>query len=286
MKKKLLASLMAAAMVLSLCACGQKNDEVVKDDGTNGASELNIGYINNFFSDEVFSKHKEEAHSEETLEEHARFHTYSNLSAALLDMENAKIINIALSKSAADYIAAHNDKFQAIALTEYEDGGNVSHFSMITTDTNTELYDILDCGIKQLKENGTLDKLIEEDLNAYITSDPTPEVLPTFDGAATYKIAVTGDMPPMDFVAADGKASGFNVALLTEIANIAQVNFEIVQIDSGARLTSLASGAVDAVFWVESSGCVFCGEMINDAPEGTLITETYFSDVPALLFLK
>jgi polar amino acid transport system substrate-binding protein len=273
MKTKIFAFLLALVMLLSITACVKKNDE----------GGFNIGYINDLFSNDAFVEHKDNAHSEENLEAPAERLIYSNLSAALLAMENEKITSVAVSKSTADYVAAHNDKFQSTALTKGED---LSHYSMMTTDTNTELYDILNSGIKQLKENGTLAKLIEEDLKAYITTDPTPAELPKFDGAKTYKIAVTGDLPPMDFVTVDGKAAGFNVALLTEIANIAQVNFEIVQIDSGARLTALVSGTVDAVFWMEASGCMFCGDIFGSAPQGTVITEAYFSDTPAFLTLK
>jgi polar amino acid transport system substrate-binding protein len=273
MKTKIFAFLLALVMLLSITACVKKNDE----------GGFNIGYINDLFSNDAFVEHNDNAHSEENLEAPAERLIYSNLSAALLAMENEKITSVAVSKSTADYVAAHNDKFQSTALTKGED---LSHYSMMTTDTNTEIYDILNSGIKQLKENGTLAKLIEEDLKAYIASDPTPAELPKFEGAKTYKIAVTGDLPPMDFVTVDGKAAGFNVALLTEIANIAQVNFEIVQIDSGARLTALVSGTVDAVFWMEASGCMFCGDIFGSAPQGTVITEAYFSDAPAFLTLK
>ena len=123
MKKKVFASLLAAAMVLSLCACGQKNveppkDEPVKDEAAKEVIEFNIGYINDLFNAEAFIEHKEEAHSEEEMWEESGSETYSNLSAALLAMENEKITAVSVSKSAADYIVAHNDKFQAIALTK------------------------------------------------------------------------------------------------------------------------------------------------------------------------
>ena len=274
MKTKIFAFLLALVMLLSLTACGQK-----KTDG----GESKMGTIDDLLDFNAFSKHKNEIHKEVEMAP-PELMTYSNLSAALLAMEAGQITNLSVSKSTADYIAARNDKFKVNAKTEAKNDN--SHFSMLISDDNTALYDILNNGIKQLKADGTLDKLIAEDLNAYITSDPAPEALPTFDGAATYKIAVTGDMPPMDFVTADGKAAGFNVALLTEIANIAKVNFELVMVDSGARLTSLASGAVDAVFWMESGGCFFCGEILSAAPEGTILTESYFSDVPMFLTLK
>ena len=149
-----------------------------------------------------------------------------------------------------------------------------------------EVYDILNNAIKAMKEDGTLDSLIENELKAYINSDPVAKDLPHFDGAKTIKIGVTGDVPPMDFVAANGKAAGFNIALLTEIANRAQVNFELVQIETGARPMALSSGKVDAVFWAKSGTCTVCNTTATEGIEGTIITESYFSDNTASISLK
>ena len=157
---------------------------------------------------------------------------------------------------------------------------------MMTLDSNKDVYDILNNAIKEMKADGTLDKLIENDLKAYIESDPEAKDLPKFDGARTIKIGVTGDVPPMDFVASNGKAAGSNIALLAEIANRAQINFELVQIDTGARPMALSSGKVDAVFWTRSTTCDTCGETIHEIIDGTLVTESYHSGGTAYVTLK
>ena len=138
----------------------------------------------------------------------------------------------------------------------------------------------------EMKADGTLDSLIQNELKAYINSDPVAKDLPKFEGAQTIKVGVTGDIPPMDLVASNGKAAGFNIALLTEIANRAQVNFELVQIESSARPISLSSGKVDAVFWTKGVTCPVCGATGAEKIEGTLVTESYFSDYAALIKLK
>jgi ABC-type amino acid transport substrate-binding protein len=137
-----------------------------------------------------------------------------------------------------------------------------------------------------MKADGTLDRLIENELKAYIESDPVAKDLPHFDGAKTIKVGVTGDMPPMDFVASNGKAAGFNIALLTEIANRAQVNIELVQIETGSRAMALSSGKVDAVFWTKSVTCVECNETFVEEIAGTLVTESYFSDASVVVMVK
>lgn len=185
------------------------------------------------------------------------------------------------SKAIGNYIVARNENLMSVILDTWKD-----NFSMMTMDSNQEVYDILNNAIKEMKADGTLDSLIENELKAYINSDPEPKDLPHFDGAKTIKIGVTGDLPPMDFVAANGKAAGFNIALLTEIANRAQVNFELVQIETGARAMALASGKVDAVFWTKSVTCLDCDMTWTEEIENTRVTETYYSEFSAFVIPK
>ena len=262
--KRMIAVLLAGLMLLSIAACDGK-DNVVK----RGALEMEGEGL--FVSEEHEAHRKEEdgVSSEATYERV----NYSNLSAALMDLENGKIIKLSVTESVANYVAAHNDKFTVSVNKE-----NLKNFSMMTSESNTKVYDILNNAIKAMKEDGTLDSLMESELMAYINSDPEPKDLPHFDGARTIKIGVTGDLPPMDFVAANGKAAGFNIALLTEIANRAQVNFELVQTETDARAMALSTGKVDAVFWTKSITCTECNGTWNEEIKGTLVTESYFSD--------
>lgn len=63
------------------------------------------------------------------------------------------------------------------------------------------------------------------------------------------KVAVTGSLPPMDYVAADGTPAGFNTAVLAEIGKRLGKNIELLQVDSVGRALALAQGNVDVVFW-------------------------------------
>ena len=144
-----------------------------------------------------------------------------------------------------------------------------------------EIFDILDGALREMKADGTIDRLIENELRAYIETDAEPKDLPHFEGAQTIRIAVTGDVPPMDFITASGKPAGFNIALLSEIANRAKVNFELVQMDGGARPLALATGKIDASFWTRSVSCVDCNVTWNEAIAHTMITESYLSQ-PAI----
>ena len=265
--KRFLAIILAGLMLLSLAACGGKGD-VAKHGVLEGRGMDSLG-------SDAHGKHMN--FSAATIE----IINYSNLSAALMDLESGKIISVGIEESVADYIVARNEKVVAS-----KSNHTMAHFSMMTMDANQEVYDILNNAIKDMKADGTLDSLIENELKAYINSDPEAKDLPKFDGARTIKVGVTGDLPPMDYVAANGKAAGFNIALLTEIANRAQVNFELVQIETASRPMALSSGKVDAVFWTKSMKCTVCGAEGAEKVEGTLVTESYFSDYAATIKLK
>lgn len=270
--KRFLAIILAGLMLLSLAACGGKEDNVVK------VGVLEADGLNDMRTEEHLAHMKEELkHSSDVTTE---FSTYDNLSTALMDLEAGKIASISLEESTANYVAARNEKVTVNKIDLK------TEFSMMTLDTNKEVYDILNNAIKEMKADGTLDTLVENELKAYINSDPVAKDLPHFDGAKTIKIGVTGDVPPMDFVASNGKAAGFNIALLAEIANRAQVNIELVQIDTGARAMALSSDKVDAVFWTKNVTCTVCGSEGAEKVEGTLVTESYFSDNVAEITLK
>ena len=111
-----------------------------------------------------------------------------------------------------------------------------------------------------------------------LTHDQTPKVvtLPTFYGAETIKIGVTGDLPLLDYIRPDGVPAGFNTAILAEISNRIKKNFVLVQVDSGARVTALSSEKVDVIFWAVVSEDKRIGDI--DRPEGMIFTKPYFSD--------
>ena len=137
-----------------------------------------------------------------------------------------------------------------------------------------------------MKADGSLDKLAKE----YVTDiekgkEPPTVEIPMTDGAQIIKVGVTGDLPPLDYVSADGKAAGFNTALLAEIAKRSGKNIEVIDIDSGARAAALSSGQIDVVFWVVVPTTNKVPTDI-DKPEGVELSEPYFKDDVEHLKLK
>ena len=136
----------------------------------------------------------------------------------------------------------------------------------------------LDKVIGEMKSDGTLDKLINDYITNVDKGQAPPAIeIPMTDGADTIKVGVTGDLPPLDYVSADGQPAGFNTALLSEIANRLGRNVEVVDIDSGARATALTSKQIDVIFWaIVPNGDKMPADI--DKPEGVEFSVPYFKD--------
>ena len=94
-----------------------------------------------------------------------------------------------------------------------------------------------------------------------------------FKDAPTIKVAITGDLPPIDYVAEDGMPAGYNAAVLAEIGRRLKVNIVTVNVSTGARTAALVSGRVDVVFWYEVDRSL---ESQLDAPENIILSSPYY----------
>ena len=151
------------------------------------------------------------------------------------------------------------------------------------TGDKKELRDKFSKVIEELESEGKIGILARDYITGPAAANPPVIELPKFDRAETINIAVTGDMPPLDYVAADGKAAGFNVALLSEIANRLHVNINPVNVETGSRASALQSGRADGVFWFMT----FEGyDKQPDLPEGVITSTPYYGWTKVLLIGK
>ncbi|MBQ6959373.1 MAG: transporter substrate-binding domain-containing protein [Clostridia bacterium] len=254
---------------------------------------------------------------------------YDTLDALLMALNAGDINNIEIYQSVARYLCATNDNlmlgpsFDTDKASEtfaqlVQTGVNGNDFAFLMMADNAALRDEFNAAIADMKADGTLDRLVKEQIDDLVNGgEIEPIALPKIDGAETVTVAVTGALPPMDYVAADGTPAGFNTAVLAEIGQRTGKNIEIVVVDSVGRAAALASGTVDAVFWTRTSSRAQeraamteaereavkaeeqasmteeeialmdeVSESINfltyasaDMPEGTIVTEPYFFDV-------
>ncbi len=195
---------------------------------------------------------------------------YDSLVTLQMALNKGEVDEIALPEAVAEYMLNTNSDYEIASITRSEP--TLLSFGFRKSD-DPELRNKFNEALLSMKEDGTLAIIVSKFITEPGTDIPDTINFIKYNNADTVKVAVTGDIPPIDYVAPDGKASGFNVAVLAEISRRLHINVELVDIDAGARAASLASGRSDIVFWFQSKK----GDLRADVPEGVVLSESYFS---------
>ena len=267
---------------------------------------------------------------------------YDTLDSMIMALESGEIYVISgIPSTTANYLCNRNEKLEsALKFTKYmpdirkENSFSANAlsalsngFSFMMLEKNKELRDEFDKVIKDMKVDGTIGKLVRSHIIEVMRGKEASPVVSEFKkGRKTIKVAVTGSLPPMDYVAPDGTFAGFNTALLAEIGKRLDRNISMIQVSSVGRAAALASGTVDVVFWtrtlsetstekfsksstedikneIEASLSTLTPEQKDavvsykdaidiqksfrkDMPENTIITIPYFTDMPVSVQLK
>ena len=171
---------------------------------------------------------------------------FDNMNSMIMALKSKQIDRFAAPSRVGAYIVARNDDFQLIN----NNLKPILGYSIAMQEKDKAQVEEINAAIKAMKDDGTLNNLIKENITDLGGADPVAKPIPMIDGAATIKVAVTGDMPALDCILADGTPAGFNVAFLSELSKRINKNFELVSIEAGARGAALSSGQVDMLFWV------------------------------------
>ena len=200
---------------------------------------------------------------------------YDNFNSMQMALAAKTIDTVKTYGSVAKYMTANNSDF---TIKDSQTVSLVDDFCCALREEDVDLKNSFDAAIASMKTDGSLDALIEKYINNPSDS-PQPVEISKIDGAETIKVGVTGDLPPLDLVLADGTPAGFNTAVLAEISRRIGKNIELVHIDSGARASALTSKVVDVIFWVVVPADNSNRPKNIDTPEGVAVTTPYYQDV-------
>ena len=215
-----------------------------------------------------------EGASDQHLSEAVTYRYYDTLDALLMALQAGELEGIKVPYYTGRYLCSANDGLKLrdefhpekvsgvseLALSLLSDG-----FSFMMKEENAELRDAFDAQITAMKEDGTLQKLIDEHIVKVADGgEPAAVAFEKFEGDPI-KVAVTGSLPPMDYVAPDGSFAGFNTAVLAEIGKRLEKNIELVQVDSVGRALALSEGTVDVVFWTRGMSETLAERRVTDA---------------------
>lgn len=295
--KKLISLIMAAAMSLMLLAgCGGTDNSAQKSaaPGSTGSGAaqtleqklaaqgktIRLGTLSfNNLTQEQLSE-KLNAHYQKAGKKYTFAYTYfDSLASALLALKAGQTDRIDINKSTGKYIAARNSDVSIRSL-HWE----AFDFQMAVLEKNTGLLKEIDTAIAGMKSDGTLAALTKTHIDSVLNgAEPAKIKMPVISGAGTIRVAVTGDLPPMDYTTAGGEPAGFNMAFLAELGKRINKNIKLVAVNSGARLTALNAGTVDALFWARTTGDA---EFQADVPQGMLLSDVYYTDDFYGIYLK
>ena len=252
--KRLLVIFMALVIMLACAGCGGGEDKKQESTPAPAASEQKVnkaGALMPIGLDEDGYKRWTEniAKSEGQPASYAAPNTvvfFDNMNSMIMALKGKQIDRFAAPSRVGAYIVARNEDFQLIN----NNLKPILGYSIAMQEKDKAQVDEINAAIKAMKDDGTLDKLIKENITDLGGADPVAKPIPMIEGAETIKVAVTGDMPALDCILADGTPAGVNVAFLSELSKRINKNFELVSIEAGARGAALSSGQVDMLFWV------------------------------------
>ncbi len=152
---------------------------------------------------------------------------------------------MAASDFTANYIVARNPELKSV-ITADEIG-----FAMVLRNSDTGLRDSINSAIAKLKASGKTDELYNKWVKELPAGqEPAMVKIEKTSDTETVYVGVAGDAPPLDYMGADGKPAGYNIALLAEISKLIGKNIEVVSLDSQARYAALESKKIDVFFWM------------------------------------
>ncbi|MDR0708735.1 MAG: transporter substrate-binding domain-containing protein [Spirochaetaceae bacterium] len=201
---------------------------------------------------------------------------FSTSTDLLTALKTRRVDAMLTTTETSRFLISADAKLDIIALDQPSNG-----LRMILRNTDTALLKELNAGIEVLKAGGVLERLYGQ----YITDVTVdhlanaPAELPLIEGAETILVGINGDLPPYDYISADGKPSGFNVALMGELSRVLGKNIQFVTIPSDARFSALLSKntrRMDLFFW-------FYGNLNVDS---LVLTESYAEVDECILIRK
>lgn len=199
-----------------------------------------------------------------------QFKYFDDLSGMLLALNAGTIDEIDLPRFAAEYVVKTNPEYQ-ICCAESMPYEMSLLFGFLDNEAGRDLQGRINGALRAMKADGSLDALEWEYLKPGAAAELTPAAFDTFpESNETIRILVTGDLPPIDYIDANGIPAGFNTAVLAEIGRRLGVNIELISSQTGSRTIALTSHKADAVFWYMKTPGV-----PDDMPEGLVFSDSY-----------
>ena len=229
--KKLTGIVLAAACMVSLAGCGSSEKKEVNVEKPEDLKTLTIGVQQGTTGDIL---------SSDQVEKDSQMKRYPKGSTAIQALKNGKIDCVVIDSEPAAKFGEKNQDLKIIdGVFETEE------YAMCVKKGNTELLDEMNKALEELKEDGTVDKIIGnyigDDTGKYQYESPAD----VDHSKGTLVMATNAEFEPYEYHEGDGIV-GIDVDLSRAICDKMGYDLEILDMEFDSILPSIAAGKAAA----------------------------------------
>ena len=163
---------------------------------------------------------------------------YSELDAMLADLKNGALDCIILDQSTAELLTEKEPRVKILSEVFAEEA-----FSFVIAKENADLTSAVNQALSELKDNGTLQNII----NGYLLDSGYTYVSPeNIDRTAgTLTLVVDADFSPYEYVGESGEIKGLDIDLCRAVCDILGVELAVTTEQSNKLVTTVRFGKAD-----------------------------------------
>lgn len=227
MKKKI-ALLLAAVMSVSLCACGSSkipaNSVHSIDDLEGKKIGVQLGTTGDIYASDI---------------KDVKMERYNKGTDAVSALKQGKIDCVIIDEQPAKVFVENNSDLEIL-----EEPFENEDYAICLAKDNTELQEKINGALAELKEEGTLDKIISNYIGEDAGKTPyeSPENVERTNG--TLKMATNAEFPPYEYIEG-GKVIGIDVDMAQAVADKLGMELKVDNIEFDAIITAVSSGKAD-----------------------------------------
>lgn len=244
--KKFAALTLAAAMAVSMTACGDKADDTAKDSTESSASSDNDGAVEVTSADDL--KNLEigvqtgttgDSLASEAVEKDSQMHRYNKGADAIQALKTGQIDAVVIdSQPAAKFVEANDDLQIVDGIFELEE------YAIALKKGNTELQEKINGALNELKEDGTIDEIISNYIGDEAGEHPytSPEGVDRSNG--TLIMATNAEFEPYEYKIGDDIV-GIDPDIAQAICDKLGYELQIDDMAFESILAAISSGKAD-----------------------------------------
>lgn len=229
--KKIVSAALVMACAVSLAACGsEKKDAKVTIEKPEDLKTLTIGVQQGTTGDQL---------STEQVEKDSQVKRYPKGSSAVQALKTGKLDCVVIDTQPAEKFIEKNDDLKIV------DGiFDAEEYAMCVKKGNTELLDQINAAMKELKEDGTVDKIIGNYIGDDIGSFQYETPADADHSKGTLVMATNAEFEPYEYHDGDGIV-GIDVDLARAICDKMGYELKVEDMEFDSILPSIQAGKAD-----------------------------------------